>query len=150
MGSEIQQLTRTGRIAYNGINSSSFLQGYDPVTGIFDKSKLPFMGHPHQLYTMVPFVDVGGEQYRLLILRVCAIYARKYSRGPGRGVPLMFSVNLDRVVDAAMRAQVKKGREKPWRQIIEPGRVQVVDVYRVVANTRNLALLRRVSVDEIE
>ena len=41
-------------IGYSGINSVSFVKGFNPVTREFDKSKLPSMRFPGRIYLNTP------------------------------------------------------------------------------------------------
>jgi len=79
---------------YSGINSTSFLKGYDPVSHTFTKSLVEGMRHPDKTFFYDPFFNLELPGLLLMHHYCCGQIAIERAKKWG-GEPIIFSTNLE-------------------------------------------------------
>ncbi|MFC1800960.1 hypothetical protein ACFLZB_00650 [Nanoarchaeota archaeon] len=78
---------------FTGINSVSFNKGYDPATGIFDKSKNIEMDESDKIYFIKNPISISYNGSMIFLKRKVAARLAKDLAGEHGGVPLVLHCN---------------------------------------------------------
>ena len=115
------------RIVYSGINSLSFLKGYNLDTREFDKRFVPTMAHQHTIYVYHARFTYSLGKFQVLHGPSCAHRAKVLSARHG-GEPFVFAIDSDIVLS---QFPVFSDYGKRNRSGINTSKIAVSAVYRV-------------------
>lgn len=132
-------------VGYSGINSQSFLEGFNPTTREFVKSRLPQMRFPNKIYFNTPQVVLELGDTTLLSDYCTGHIATKRAKYHG-GIPIVFSADLGNL---PLHFDFTAGRTKEANRVLNFHTVRVGNIYRVELFVKNLCtVLTRLTKEE--
>lgn len=139
------------KYCYTGINSVSFIQGFDPETLIFDKSLVEGFKIPEKYFAYLAYVDYTSNGFRILHGPSCGSVAQNRADKHG-GAPLVVRVNLSTLPKEKyiVEHEFHSGKLNHRRVTIEPSKVEVDSLYLVKFYLAGgINLLKETTLDQI-
>lgn len=117
---------------YSGINSASFLRGYNFETQIFDKRKIPEMNNPEKLFFYIYSLNYSIGNFKILHGVSAGRFAIRRSRNQNRGFPVVMETNLEDILDfTTIYNPIYHGKIARRHVVVEPGVSYIQNIYQV-------------------